>query len=447
MTHRNLDAICDFIAGAPSRPFPAEVLDAAKQCVVDWVAVSVAALNEPGPRIVRDYVNNWRSQGNALSLYGDTGAAAPIALVNGTLSHTLDYDDVHLGTAYHASGPSLAAALATGMDRGRSGREILAAFIVGFEVGVAAGQRDIGLKLVNQGWHPTGTLGHFSAVAAAALLLGLDRHRLADSFGLAATQAAGLMISAGSSAKPFHVGKAAMNGVVAAELAAQGLDASPQIFNDAKTGVFSCLLQTPIDPDFQDLGRVWQITQNSFKPYAACQLTHAPFEAACQLKSEFALDQVRSIRAFVNPLAIKVAGKTQPKTPIEGKFSIAYCVALGLHGHAAVPDDFSPARLSDPKITAAADLVEVVPVESMQRWASRVELVRDDGTRTATIEAALGSLDRPLRWPEIETKFMLAAEPVYRQQTRALLSALRCFDEPGRLAEIIAIIKATEMGE
>ena len=447
MTHRNLDAVCDFIAGAPGRQFPAEVLDAARQCVVDWVAVSVAALNEPGPRIVRDYVNNWRSRGNALSLYGDTGAAAPIALVNGTLSHTLDYDDVHLGTAYHASGPSLAAALATGMDRGRSGQEMLAAFITGFEVGVAAGQSDIGLKLVDRGWHPTGTLGHFSAATAAALLLGLDRNRLADSFGLAATQAAGLMISAGSSAKPFHVGKAAMNGVIAAELAAQGLDASPQIFDDDKTGVFSCLLQAPIEPDFQDLGRVWQITQNSFKPYAACQLTHAPFEAARKLTGEFTLDRVRSIRAFVNPLAIKVAGKTQPRTPIEGKFSIAYCVALGLHGHAGVPDDFSPARLSDRKIAAAADLVEVIPVDSMQRWASRVELDRDDGTRTATTEAALGSLEKPLRWPEIETKFMLAAEPVYRHQTRALFGALRCFDEPGRLVEIIAIIKATEMGE
>jgi len=447
MTHRNLDAVCDFIAGTPSRPFPAEVLDAARQCVVDWVAVCVAARNEPGPCIVRDYVKSWRSQGNALSLYGGTGAAAPIALVNGTLSHTLDYDDVHLGTAYHASGPTLAAALATGMDRGRSGRDILAAFIVGFEVGVAAGLRDIGLKLVHQNWHPTGTLGHFSSVAAAALLLGLDRHQLADSFGLAATQAAGLMISAGSSAKPFHVGKAAMNGVVAAELAAQGLDASPQIFDDAKTGVFASLLQTPIEPDFQDLGRVWQITRNSFKPYAACQLTHAPFEAARKLKSEFMPDRVRSIRAFVNPLAIKVAGKTQHRTPIEGKFSIAYCVALGLLGHAAVPDDFSQAYLSDRKLAAAAGLVEVIAVESMERWASRVELDRDDGTHSATIEAALGSLDRPLRWPEIETKFMLATEPVYHKQARDLFSALRSFDEPGRLDEITAIIKASKTGE
>ncbi|MBI4190537.1 MAG: MmgE/PrpD family protein [Betaproteobacteria bacterium] len=444
MASRNLDAVCDFIAGAQSRPFPAEVLDAAKQCVVDWVAVSVAALKEPGPRIVRDYVKAWQSRGSALSLYGDKGAAASIALVNGTLAHSLDYDDLHLGTAYHASGPTLAAALATGMDRKRSGRDILSAFIVGFEIGAAAGQRDIGVALAHHGWQPTGILGHFSSVAAAAALLGLDRHRLANGFGLAATQAAGLIISAGSTAKPFHVGKAAMNGVIAAELAAQGLDASPEIFDDDKDGVFASLLQTTIEPDFQDLGRVWQITRNSFKPYAACQLTHAPFEAAQQLKDEFQQNRVRSIRAFVNPLAAKVAGKTQPKTPIESKFSIAYCEALGLHGHAAVPDDFSQARLSDREIAAAADRVEVVPVESMQRWASRVELDRDDGTRSATVEAALGSLDRPLRWPEIETKFMMVTEPVYNKQARALLSALRCFDEPGRLDEIAAIIEGTK---
>jgi 2-methylcitrate dehydratase PrpD len=442
MSQSNLDSVSDFILTAPPRAFPADVVEAAKQCLVDWFAVSIAALDNPGPRIVREQTRAWKTQGAALSLYGDRCAAAMAALVNGTLAHSLDYDDLHLSTAYHASGPTLAAALAVGMDRRCSERDILSAFIVGFEVGTVAGEGGIGVNLAHHGWHPTGVLGHLSATAAAAALLHLDRTQIANALGLAATQSAGLMASAGSMAKPFHVGKAAMNGVMAAELAARGLDATHDVLDNETTGLFASLRQQKLRSQFDSLGDVWQITRNTFKPYAACQLTHAPFETAQRLKNEFRGKHACAIRAFVNPLAPKVASKTHPQTPNEAKFSIAYCVALGLSGHAAIPSDFSAAQIANAALMSMVDRVEVVPTEAMERWASRVEVDCEDGTGlTAEIEAVLGSLDRPLGWPELESKFMTVTEPIYGDNARHLLTNLRNFDQPGRLADIAAILE------
>jgi 2-methylcitrate dehydratase PrpD len=442
MIKSNLDSLSHFIMTASPRAFPPDVVDAAKQCLVDWFAVGIAAMDDPGPRIVREHTLAWKTQGAALSLYGDRCAAAMAALINGTLAHSLDYDDLHLGTAYHASGPTLAAALAVGMDRQHSERDILSAFIVGFEVGTVAGEGGIGVNLAHNGWHPTGVLGHLSATAAAAALLRLDRTQIANAFGLAATQSAGLMASAGSMAKPFHVGKAAMNGVIAAELAARGLDASHDMLDNETTGLFASLRQQKLRSQLDSLGQVWQITRNTFKPYAACQLTHAPFETAQRLKNEFRGKRVRAIRAFVNPLAPKIAGKTHPQTPNEAKFSIAYCVALGLSGHAAIPSDFSAAQIADAALMNVVDRVEVVPTEAMERWAARVEVDCEDGTALAAeIQAALGSLDRPLGWPELESKFITVAEPVYGDNARRLLAGLRSFDQPGRLAEIAAMLE------
>jgi len=442
MTHANLDIVCGFVRAMQGRTLPAPVADAARRCLVDWFAVSLAALADPAPSIVRERMLRWRSAGRALSLYGDRLAAGPAALINGTACHSLDYDDVHLGTACHVSAPTLAAALAVGAERGCTGAQMLAALAAGFEVGCAMGAEGIGVALADHGWHPTGVLGHFSATVAVAVLLGLTQDETAHALGLAATQTAGLQASGGSAAKPFHVGKAAMNGIMAADLAAGGLEAELKLLDDPKSGLLGCLFQQPTLAPFATLGETWQIERNSFKPYAACQLTHAAFEAGRTLAPDAHPGEVRAIRAFVNPLAPKVASRLRPATPMEGKFSIPYCVALGLKGYTAAPADFTHERMEDTALLDLSDVVEVVPDERIERWSARVELhYRDGRVRDARTEAALGSHDRPLGWTEIEAKFLAAVTPVLGHDAPALLRALRAFDAEGGGAEVEAIIE------
>jgi 2-methylcitrate dehydratase PrpD len=447
MKETNLDILCNFVATTAERALSPVLLDAAKQCLVDWFAVSLAALDDPAALIVRRQMQRWASNGRALNLYGDTGAAGPMALVNATLSHSLDFDDLHLGSAFHASGPTFAAVLAIGMDRGNSEADILNAFVTGFEIGATMGEDGIGVKLADQGWNPTGVLGHFSATAAAAALLGLSHEQTAHALGLAATQTAGLQASGGSMAKPFHVGKSALNGVMAAELAEAGMDATTSLLDHQDRGILGSLIQEPTLARFDTLGQIWQITRNSFKPYAACQLTHAAFEAGRKMMADFEPGGLSAVRIYVNPLAPKVANKLRPTTPLEGKFSIPYCVALGLNGYAADLADFTQARLAESALLDLSELVEVIPEHDVERWAARIELVYSDGAvRSGKIDAVRGSLGSPLSWADLDTKFLRTTAPVLGDNGPRMLDALHHFEESGRIAQVMRIIEESRAG-
>ena len=438
-----LDSVTDFISGAASQRLPAAVSDAAKQCLLDWFAACAAAHHQPGPRGVAELMQRWRSQGGALTLYGKRGAAGPVALVNGTLAHMLDYDDVHLGTASHIGAAVVAAALAVGMDRRASETDILHAIVVGFEVAAALGSHGLGVRLAENAWHPTSIVDHFAAAAAAAFLIRLDGAKIRHAMCAAATQASGLIAAGGSVAKPFHVGKAAMNGIMAAEAAELGLTSTAELLDHPRTGLFAALLQDGSLPDVSGLGKTWQIVTNGYKPYPACQFAHAPFEAAQKLKARAGNKAPQSFRVFVHPLGIKVAGNMQPKTPIEAKFSIAYGVAVGYSGGALLEPDFTSAKLQDPEIGRVRAHVELAPDPALERWAARVELTHTDGTSDqVTVPGALGSPANPMQWADLERKFTLNAEPVYGPRTADVLACLKSFEVPGRAARLASLIEA-----
>lgn len=447
MDRAGLDLVAGFIGGTARRPPSPELREEAKKCFVDWFAVSLAALQDDAAVAVRCLVQRWATQGRATNLYGDRGAAPAMALVNATLSHSLDYDDMHFPTAFHASGPTVAAALAVGADRGCSETEVLDAFVTGYEVGAAMGGEGTGPRLAASGWHPTGVLGHFSAASAAAALLRLDVLQIADALGLAATQAGGLQASGGSMAKPFHVGKAAMNGVMAAELALLGMDANTALLDEPRSGILGSLLQEEILARFDGLGREWQIHANTFKPYAACQLTHAPHEAARGLADGFRPEGLREIRVHVNPLARQVAGRERADTPLEGKFCIAYCVALGLRGHPADLSGFTEERLEDAGLRRLVEITRIVTSDGVERCASRVELdYGAAGTRQAETRAVRGSPERPLTWSDLDEKFLQVVAPVLGARVaRRLLNALHNFEQPGRMAEIARLTGRVRM--
>lgn len=437
----NSTAIADFIAASGRTPLPAEVLDSARQCVVDWFAVCLAARTDPEALAVSGFVNGWRSQGRAIGLEGSRGAAGPIALINGTLSHTLDFDDFHIDSLHHATGPTFAAAFSLGLDRGCSGAEILAAFVAGFEVGTQVGLGGIGLRLVQHGWHATSILGHLSAATAGGVLLKLDRAGAERAIGLAALQAGGLMAAAGTIAKPFVVGKAAMNGVSAAELAEKGVLAPTNLLDIEAPGLFATLFQDNTVPRLANLGRLWEITRNTYKPYSACQLTHASFDAAQAAGRQVQGRPVKHVRVIVNPLAPQVASHREPTTPLESRFSINYCVGLGLLGYRAGPADFSEERLAETRLRDLSRTVEVVTDESVERWGSRIEVTCDDDfVAKETVTAALGSLGRAMAWSDLEAKFLMIVEPLAGARAPSLLAAMKAFDQPGALDEIVAFL-------
>ena len=291
--------IAGYVAAAPGRSLPAEIEDAARLCLADWLGVAIGAGDEPAGRVVRETVSGWNSGGGSTVLYGGRGAAAPFAaLANGTLAHCLDFDDTHIGAVTHTSAPVWAATLALGEETGADETAMLRAYVAGFETASRLG-RGLGEVVTARGWHGTGVFGRLGAAAASAALLRLDADRTLSALGAAATQAGGLTASFGTMAKPFHAGKAAMDGVIAAQLAANGLVAATGLLEPGG-GLDNALVQdgaAAITPsDFTG----WEILNNSFKPYAACHLTHPAVDAARALApGANELASLRAVRAEI----------------------------------------------------------------------------------------------------------------------------------------------------
>lgn len=440
-TTPNADLISAFVVQHPRREYPAEALDAARQCLVDWFGVCLGALAEPPALAVHRMVNAWRTHGEARMFLGGKAAPVAAALANGTLAHCLDYDDTHIESILHGSGPTWAATLAAGQQCNASERDLISAFITGFEVGTRVGNRGIGVRLNHSGWHTTCVLGRYSSAAAASALLGLDATQVKHALGIAATQVGGLTASVGSMAKPFHAGKTASDGVLAAELASQDFEAAVNLL-DSDKGLMQTLFQDPsVTVAVAEFGKIWEITRNSFKPYAACQLTHGSIDCALKLREAVQGSRIEKVRAYVNPLAIKLAGYTNASTSNEGKFSLAYTIALGLTGYRATLEDFTAGRLGDTGLQALASRVETIATDEVERTGARVEVMLADGrTLREETQLAFGSVGNEMRWPDLKAKFLSLASPVLGARAKDLFDVLHDFDKPGRLREAFAIL-------
>ena len=435
--------IAALIAASPCLAMPADAIDAAKKSLVDWFAVCAVAMADREAHRVDTVARRWNASGQSLSMFGAVCAPPTAAFVNATLAHWLDYDDLHLASAFHASCPSWATALAIGMGKGSSEAEILTSVIVGYEIGSQIGSDGIGIRLGTCGWHPTTVLAPFSAVSTAAVLLRLDEARAQHAIGLAASRAAGLTAMSGSTAKPLQVGLATMDGLIAAELAAEGLTAASSILNAQPEAAFRVLFQ---DKDFaftyRPLGESWQIVQNSFKPFASCQLTHAPIEAAQNAYKRIAGRDIKSVDVLVNPFAMTIAGKTRPQTPNDAKFSVSYCTALGLAGRNVSLDDFSEAAIHDDTIRTIADRVQISTSDAVERWSTKLDVRFSDGsTESVVLDEALGSLGCPMTWSHLEDKFRTSCEPVFGRQSEQALELLKAFERPGSRAKLEKLLK------
>ncbi len=242
MTETLTERLAQRYAAVEFADLPQLVVDTAQLCVLDWLGVTLAGSSEPGPRILLDMHSPVETGG--ASVIGHPGvrlSARDAALINGTSSHVLDFDDVNTVLIGHPSVAILGAAFALAESLGSSGRELITAFVAGYETAcrVAAA---VGPMSYLRGFHNTATIGTFGAAAAAAHLMGLDAELTQTTLGLAATQAAGLGCMVGTMTKSLHAGRACQNGVFAAQLAARGFTANqaaieaPKGFAAASTG-------------------------------------------------------------------------------------------------------------------------------------------------------------------------------------------------------------------
>lgn len=437
----NAAAIADFVIDARERRFPPDVIDAAKRCLIDWCGVTLGGAAQPAARAVGQVVERWATQGRALAFSGRKMAPTGAAMINGTMAHCLDYDDTHVGSVTHIGGPTIAAALARAHHVGAGERELLAAVIAGFETAARLG-RGAGQPANMRGLHATGIFGAFGAAAAASVLTDLDQAGVRNALGAAATQTGGLTASFGTMSKPFHAGKAAFNGLLSLDLAIAGFVAKDDLLEPGG-GLEGAVFQDgAIRLSVVDFADGWEITQNTFKPYAACLLTHALIDGARRLAAETRGREIEKVAAWAGAPAIKLAGIAEPQTPLEGKFSLAYCAALGLTGHAASEADFTPERLADPNLRQIMRRVELNQDPGMADTATRLEAAfADGGALVVDVPLALGNPGNPMSQQDMWRKFEPLVRPTLGPATEELFDLLDDFERHGamdRLTDLVA---------
>ena len=432
--------IAEYVATASGRNFPPEIIEAAKVALIDHVGVAVGACNEPAAVATRQVAESWKSDGRARIFNGPTTNAALAALVNGTMAHCMDFDDTHIHGSGHISAPCWSASLAIATDRDLDETAALTGFITGFEVMARIGggsSKGIGRNMQKRGIHPTGVLGPVGAAATVAAMLRFDNDKVANALGAAATSGAGFVASFGTDSKPFHAGRGAMEGILAADLAASGFTAAKHLF-ERDGGMIDAFIQ---DRDVQvpELDfTTWELMNNGYKPFACCRATHPSIQAAQALKDRVGDRAVERVAVKVHANAPFVAGKLEPKTPLECKFSVPFCIAMGLRGYRGVATDFTDATLSDQHVQAIVPRIEMLPIADQSQQEAYLDVLLEGGEHLhAETKYMLGHPANPMSESDLRAKFASLVEPVFgKRRSNELYETLTHFERPGSLARV-----------
>ena len=411
---------------------PAPVRELAEQCILDYLGVAIAGSQDPLVRILLDEMAE--AGGSPQSSIIGHSVRLPVlsaALVNGSAAHALDYDDVNMAMPGHPSVPILPGLLALAELKESSGTEVITAFVAGYETACRIGAA-LQPGHYNLGFHSTGTVGCFGAAAACARLLGLDGDATAMALGIAGTQAAGLKSQFGTMCKPFHAGKAAQNGLLAARLAQRGFS--------SRIDIVECVQGFALThgPDFAPKAALampeagFHLLANLFKYHAACYFTHAPIECARRLRVEHRLtpDMIAAITLRLDGSCERVCNIPVPVDGLQSKFSLRQTAAMALAGiDTASLDAYSAENTCD---AALVGLRERVRFDWQHNWPQtlcELELELFDGRRLSTRhDAGIPAADIAEQGARLAAKFDVLVAPVLgasrARELREMISGL-----------------------
>jgi 2-methylcitrate dehydratase PrpD len=411
----------------------------------------LAGSTEPAARIVQTVA---AAEGGApLATIVGTGrrtGAVWAALANGTAAHALDFDDTNFAMLGHPSAPVLAAALAAGEVALATGRDLVHAFLLGFEVETTVAEA-INPEHYEHGWHATCTLGTLGAAAAASRLLGLDGRETATALAVAASQASGLKENFGTMTKPFHAGHAARSGVLAALLAREGWTASEQAMEGPQgyLNVFSAG-RRELDR-IATLGAPWKIvtTGVAVKPFPSCACTHSIIDGALELRRAHGLrpEQIASVTIGVDRVVPRILIHADPRSGLEAKFSGEFTAAAALVDGRVGIATFSEDKVRDPEVRRLMSRVTMrvdpeIPGDRERHMWTRVSIALTDG-RTVSIgpREVPGHPANPLTRDALRDKFGECAGTVLpADRASALAEMLEDLDGCPDLRSVTAIL-------
>jgi 2-methylcitrate dehydratase PrpD len=451
---QNTKHVVDYIVASRFEAIPAQALTVAKGAIQDCVGVALAGARHPAGAIPAEWARKCAGTG-AATVWGQSfkTAAHDAALVNGTAAHALDYDDVTWGLIGHPSVSLVPSVLALGETIDASGRDVLHAYVVGFEVMAKLGRTTQPRHSLDGGWHATGTIGAFGATAACCKLLGLDAGQTAQALGIVYSMTSGNVSNFGTMCKPLHAGLAARNAVEASLWGQAGFTSLPHPFDGPRSfhEVYSRGLPADMAP-LAELGRVYELVVRGvvIKPYPCGVALHPAIDAVHALKQEHAIDpdDIVSAEAGVTRYTFDKLCYLVPQTGLEAKFSMPYTIARSLLDRSIGFDTFTDRLVQDAKAQALTRRISMYVhdgIENAWKMGSRpvnVRLrLRDGRVLERQVDISKGNPEVAMTAQELDVKFEDCARLSLDQPSiKAAAQALQEIEKLKSISELTAVL-------
>ena len=430
---------------------PPQAVRAAKVGILDLVGVTLAGMVEPTTRILAGVL---ASDGDSV-VFGTTRrtSALDAALINGTASHALDFDDMNNTLGGHPTAPILPALFALADQHPVDGRQFITAYVAGFETESKLGLA-VNFHHYSKGWHPTATLGVFGAAAAASRLLGLDADRTAIALAIAASMSSGLKANFGTMTKPLHVGHCSRNGLFAALLARDGFTANPGAL-EHKQGfleVFNGAGAYDVGPIAARWGAPFDIVSPgiALKQYPCCGSTHPAIDVMIDLARRHDLKPaaVARIESWTHERRLQHTNRPDPQSELDAKFSVQYCLARALVDRSVKIEDFENDAVRNPNVRALLPRIHAATYgadrfPADKHFGAEVAVTLTDGRIVSgKIEEPLGrSAQSPLPADRLREKFVnCAARVLPRAVAPALADQIEAIDTIADLRQLTGLL-------
>ena len=409
-----------------------EVIKRTKLLILDTVGIIIRARHDAeSTSSLVSAIDKLEMSNGSCQVFSDKKTYSPsaAALLNGTLAHSLDFDDTHAEASLHSSAPILSAALAAAQMNKSSGQELIAACVVGYEVQIRLGLAGGSSAHYKKGFHPSATCGIFGAAAAAGYLMGLTKEQYISAFGIALSQSAGSMqfLTDGAWTKRSHVGQAAQNGLSCAIMAGEGFKGPSKAFEGQWGYLHSYASGGDVKKAMNDLGENFETLNLGVKPYPSCRYSHAAIDGLIELKKElkFSSDDLDDIDIGLSETALNIIGyplmdKQHPKSIVDGQFSMPFCAAVTVKSGGLQWDDYKN-HLNNKDTLSLCNKVKVSPDEDAEKccpeyMSAKVKVVVKGEKYEKFVKIPKGEPENFMEDAEFISKFKGLTEPYLSKQ-------------------------------
>ena len=409
-----------------------EVIKRTKLLILDTVGIIIRARHDAeSTSSLVSAIEKLEMSNGSCQVFSDKKTYSPsaAALLNGTLAHSLDFDDTHAEASLHSSAPILSAALAAAQMNKSSGQELITACVVGYEVQIRLGLAGGASAHYKKGFHPSATCGIFGAAAAAGFLMGLTKEQYISAFGIALSQSAGSMqfLTDGAWTKRSHVGQAAQNGLSCAILAGEGFKGPSKAFEGQSGYLHSYASGGNIKKAIDGLGEKFETLNLGVKPYPSCRYSHAAIDGLIELKKElnFSSEDLDDVDIGLSETALNIIGyplndKQNPKSIVDGQFSMPFCAAVTVKSGGLQWDDYKN-HLNNSDTLSLCNKIKVSPDKDAEEccpeyMSAKVKVVVKGKKHEKFVKIPKGEPENFMDDAEFISKFQGLTEPYLSKQ-------------------------------